>query len=302
MPCFNPLTAFRTVDGDVVLKEKGYDVVETLVLGCGQCDGCKAQRTRDWSLRIVDEARERGFENCSFATATYDDEHLPPGGTLVKADPQVWFKRMRKRLARIGGPLFSYYCGGEYGERTWRPHYHVAFLGFRPLDGVRWKGVGLETQYTSPFLEECWGKGQVTWGELSPASARYVAGYIEKKRYGRDSAAWYQRVDYRTGELVELLPEFSLMSTRPAIGLSAVRKFGRSLLDAGYTVNDGKQVSIPKYYVRKLEEVFPDQVEDYKLDRALAARGDVANSTVERLKVRSEVFRARLALRKRDSI
>jgi hypothetical protein len=57
--------------------------------------------------------------------------------------------------------------------------------------------------------------------ELTPLTAEaalYVAGYVRKKVRQKDAPEWYTRVDKRTGELTELVPEFGRMSRNPAIG------------------------------------------------------------------------------------
>lgn len=47
----------------------------------------------------------------SFVTLTYDEEHLPPDGSLRKRDLQLYLKRLRRRLP------FRFFAAGEYGER-----------------------------------------------------------------------------------------------------------------------------------------------------------------------------------------
>ena len=55
---------------------------------------------------------------------TYDDAHLPEHGQLWKDELQRFFKRLRK-----GGYKFRYVASGEYGEKTRRPHFHIALFG-----------------------------------------------------------------------------------------------------------------------------------------------------------------------------
>ena len=55
---------------------------------------------------------------------TYNDDWIPEHGQLVKDDLQRFFKRMRK-----AGFKFRYVASGEYGDKTRRPHFHIALFG-----------------------------------------------------------------------------------------------------------------------------------------------------------------------------
>lgn len=138
----------------------------------------------------------------SFLTLTYAPEHLPDGGTLVLKDLQLWLKRFRKDY----GPL-RYYAVGEYGDLTWRPHYHIALFGVPPSDAAR------------DSVSRTWRYGLAHWGEITMHSAQYVAGYTVKRMTNAD--------DPRLGGRY---PEFCTMSLRPGIGASAVETMAQALL------------------------------------------------------------------------
>ena len=74
-------------------------------------------------MRVVHESYY--WDSCIFLTLTYDDDHLPPNGSLVKSDLQKFFKRLRKN----SGKKMAYFACGEYGEQTARCHYHVILFG-----------------------------------------------------------------------------------------------------------------------------------------------------------------------------
>ncbi len=73
-------------------------------------------------------------------TLTYDDEHLPINDyvdsdgvihgkpTLRKRDVQLFLKRLRKNYKYDNH--IKYFCCGEYGGKTFRPHYHLIIFGF----------------------------------------------------------------------------------------------------------------------------------------------------------------------------
>ena len=76
------------------------------------------------------------------------------------------------------------------------------------------------------MLEELWGKGHVQVDDVTPQSAAYVAGYAQKKVYGRRSSTAYCTVDAATGEVLqERRPEFVAMSLKPGIGYWWYRKY-----------------------------------------------------------------------------
>jgi len=96
MACFHPLTAYRSFDGQIRFDEKRNG--EPLELPCGQCIGCRLERSREWAIRMVHEASMHE-DNC-FITLTYAPEYLPPDGSLVKSDFQKFMKRLRKQVKK----------------------------------------------------------------------------------------------------------------------------------------------------------------------------------------------------------
>lgn len=141
-------------------------------------------------------------EHASFVTLTYNKENIPDGGTLVPSHLQLWLKRLRKSLRT---PV-RYFGVGEYGDFSWRPHYHVALFG-----------VGREA---SAIVDKTWGLGFTLVGDLTLQSAAYVAGYVNKKMTARD--------DPRIAES-GLYPEFARMSLRPGIGAPAVSSLAEAI-------------------------------------------------------------------------
>lgn len=129
-----------------------------MVVPCGRCPFCAATRRSDWATRLDYEARLHSDKK--FVTLTYADPHLTfkyGNPQLVKADLQGWFKRVRKSGAKI-----RYYAVGEYGSKTYRPHYHVLLFGAVEDD----------------VLMRCWPYGLVHIGTVTQASVMYCLGYI----------------------------------------------------------------------------------------------------------------------------
>ena len=87
MPCYKPLQAYQCSDGSIVWYESPkWDVVRSLTFPCGQCVGCRLERSRQWAVRCMHEASL--YKHNCFITLTYDDAHLPANGSLDYSDFQ----------------------------------------------------------------------------------------------------------------------------------------------------------------------------------------------------------------------
>ena len=97
--------------------------------GCGQCMPCRVNKRRIWSHRIMLEGKCWPFN--TMATLTYSDENVPRledgRGILVVKHIQDWLKRIRKAYEP---ERLRYFACGEYGDNTWRPHYHVMLFNY----------------------------------------------------------------------------------------------------------------------------------------------------------------------------
>lgn len=202
-------------------------------LPCGKCLACRIRRRSIWAIRMLHELTTCG--DSSFITLTYSDEHLPvrgsdPRGVLLKSDLQKFHKR-----ARRAGSEYRYYACGEYGDKGGRPHYHAILFGWNP----------------SPReLEVLWSMGRVDVATAEVASVRYVAGYVSKK---------LGLSDY---DLSNRPPPFQCASN--GIGLAwASSNMIENLYDGALTYR-GKSLPIPRYYVNKYEELFPEAVYGFK--------------------------------------
>lgn len=224
MACYHPLPAVRVAGGGVSLRASpserlGNGFSDWLWLPCGSCVGCLKSRAREWAIRCSLELQFH-TEAC-WATLTYDEKHLPP--TLRKRDLQLFLKRIRERLYPR---KVRFFASGEYGERTWRPHYHPILYGTED----------------EKVIQECWPFGFARKHDLRPEGIAYVAGYVSKKIGPVDEAE--ERIDYRTGEVYQYQPPFIQMSRRPGIGGDA-RVWWRSWRDHAYHL--GNKVKVPRF-------------------------------------------------------
>lgn len=291
MPCFAPLTAFYGTEKGksgkraIVFKHSLSFSGVPLKLPCGQCIGCRLEKSRQWAMRCMHE-KQMHEESC-FVTLTYDDENLPKGGSLLKRDMQLFMKRLRKAYS---DKQIRFYGCGEYGETTRRPHYHLLLFGLQFADRQLYKrGKSGEHLYTSEILRQIWPYGHNVIGDVTFDSAAYVARYVMKKVTGEAAAAHYISVDEMTGELYGLAPEFTNMSRRPGIGLEWFQMFGNHAYKFDSVIMNGLEVRPPRYYDGKYELVDSKALDKLKRKRRRKAVLSKSENTPERREVREIV-------------
>ena len=137
MVCFSPLQAFKLEGwhqyGLPPVFKRPAGPHRELQLPCGQCVGCRLERSRQWVVRCIHEASL--YENNCFLTLTYSDDCLPNGNDLIYRHFQLFMKRLRKRF----GSNIRFYMCGEYGDLFGRPHYHACLFNFDAPDKVLYR-------------------------------------------------------------------------------------------------------------------------------------------------------------------
>lgn len=290
MPCYRPIEAFRGRKDKLGIRPIVWSrpkadpmmVDPKVMLPCGKCVGCRLEYARQWSLRCSQEASLHD-ENC-FVTLTYDDDHLPEGGTLVKADFQGFMKRLR---ARYQGKEIRYFHSGEYGGVNGRPHYHALLFGHDFSDKSPWMRRGEHQTWRSAELEALWPQGMSELGSVTPESAGYVARYALKKLV-------VDAQDYGGR-----LPEYSTMSRRPGIGRPWYEKFKSDAYPSDFLISEGSRCRVPRYYDGLLKEENLPLYESMKRKRSTFGRKSKDND-VYRLAVREEVKIAQIKNLKRN--
>ena len=220
--------------------------LEPVIFPCKKCYLCQAAYKRNWAYRLVCESKTCG--ESMFVTLTVDDEHMHevfPRGSLVHKPFQDFMKRLRiylergyeydyippftpsallgrlphrmeRRFYKVRG--LRYYMCGEYGDVSMRPHYHICIFGARFPDAFVAKKVSGNCYYTSPTLLKLWPYGKMSlFSDVTPSSAAYVAGYVEKKVF-RSKQSFLD---------LGLMPEYVRMSN--GLGLDFYNKYRDSL-------------------------------------------------------------------------
>lgn len=268
MGCHYPITAWKSRDLDdvsptgrvkmVFREDLGYPNTK-IELPCGQCIGCRLDRARGWTARILHEASLHE-ENC-FVTLTYKDDP----GTLNTKDMQNMMKALRKRHPNKSIRFFQ--CG-EYGDLLGRPHHHLILFNHIPEDKKFFKLVNTHKQYVSEELSTVWPHGLSTFGELTYDSAAYVAKYCLKKINGEASSDHYQGRK----------PEYITMSRKPGIGKAWFEKFktdiynhDKLIMAGGFTIRP------PKYYDELYDNIEPMHMRSLKAQRRKNATSNPDN-------------------------
>ncbi|WNK12693.1 MAG: replication initiator protein [Microvirus sp.] len=265
MPCYSPLHAYKTKSNDagkigIVFSRPASWRGERLDLPCGQCVGCRLERSRQWAVRCMHEASL--YEENSFLTLTYEDKYLPANRSLVKSHFQKFMKRLRKSIAP---KVVRYYHCGEYGEPpNSRPHYHALLFNHSFSDRKFFKrGANESTLWTSGTLSELWPMGFSVIGDVSFESAAYVARYILKKVTGKKAADHYG----------ERLPEYTTMSRGSkksctgGIGKGWYDKFKNDVYPLDRVVVRGRDTRPPRFYDSLLGREDPSTLALLKIDR-----------------------------------
>lgn len=187
----------------------------------------------------------------TFLTLTYEDSKLPrltsPDAlpTLNPKHLQDWLKRLRWETAPL---KLRFYAVGEYGDESWRPHYHVALFNFatcargRTRRDFRNRPLALKCCPSCSLVQRTWGYGDVDLGTVATESAQYLAGYTTKKM-----------TDPKDDRLHGRHPEFARMSNRPGVGADAMDEIAHVFLSLGL---ENTQADVPSA-LRHGKRLFP---------------------------------------------
>jgi len=252
-------------------------------------------------------------ENCVI-TLTYNDQNLPPGGTLIKKDYTLFMKQLRHKVKT---KIRFYHCG-EYAEleedigkpqlesRLGRPHYHAVIFGYKFKDLELFEEKESGNVYESEFLKAIWGKGFVTVMDLTLQSAGYVARYITKKINGDKKDEHYKKVCEITGEIYPVQQEYSTMSNKPGIARCWWDNFKGDVFPSDDVIvlskNGYHHVPTPRYYDSLLERENLTLYQQIKGDREKFAQEHIKDNTLKRLKTREVCKKAQVKLQKRKII
>lgn len=202
MRCLKPIT--------IRVDSNPFSEPYSIQVPCGKCSLCVKRYQNSWALRLFYEFKSH--KESTLVTLTYRNDSIPTivdvdtglcHYSLNKVDIRKWMKRLRHTVNKP----FKYYCCGEYGPSSKRPHYHLIFFGLNKLDLL-------------PALEDWKLKfGHVLAENVNLSteksltnSSMYVAKYTNKGSFENPQIKQFN-----------LEPEFRLMSK--GIGIIYVEKF-----------------------------------------------------------------------------
>lgn len=306
MPCYFPRTGYRSKKVNesgkrsIVFNPRDGFMDMVVTVPCGQCIGCRLEKSRQWAIRISHEASLYD-DNC-FLTLTYDNENLPANGSLVKKHFTLFIKRLRRKYK---DKKIRYFMCGEYGDKLGRPHYHVILFNHDFKDKEYLSGKNPQTLYTSEELSRMWSdaktnrsRGFCTIGNVTFESAGYVARYCTKKVTGRNKADHYQQINEVDGEIVYKVPEYAQMSRKPAIGKEWFDKYYLDIYRHDVMNVRCREMRPPKFYDKEFEKLDPKRfaiLKKQRLDKAI----DNPENDYQRLLTKCELkeYKARRLIR-----
>lgn len=275
-----------------------------------------------WAMRCVHEASLYD-DNC-FITLTYRSRvdcteeqlarglHVPDDWSLHRSH----FVKFIKRLRKNSGQKIRYFMAGEYGRCckhgidvesvgcplcvVGRPHYHALLFGYVPGD-LECYGQDREIlRFTSDFVTETWGFGFVDIGQVTFASAAYVARYCLKKVRGLAAEDYYWQSEL-DGEIVPIEPEYCTMSRKPGIGARWFQKFHRDVFPSDEVPVPGVGVvrPVPRYYEELYEKMDPAGLAEVREKRAEWRAANAEELQSDRLLAKYKVKKAQVASLKR---
>lgn len=289
MTCYNTIKGWysknRTPNGkrEIVFTINDALTDRPVDIPCGQCIGCRIDRSRQWAIRCYHEASL--YEDNCFVTLTIDQEHMPENQSVDIKHLQDFMKALRHKYYPN---KIRFYACGEYGDTTNRAHYHLLLFNHDFPDKTKWgKTKQGHIRWRSAELEGLWDLGHSEIGTVTFQSAGYVARYILKKQ--KDAPHLFF-VD-KDGKTRQRNPEFTTMSRMPGIGKPWLDKFKTDVFPGDFVVIDGKKFRTPRYYDTAYETSNPVDHKKLKWTRKAKALKHKDNQTPERLRVREQIQR-----------
>lgn len=261
---------------------KAPRVLGPLVTGCGQCTPCRVRKRREWTHRILLESFEH--VSSSFVTLTYSDKYLPADGSVDPEHLKQFVKRLRYYYEERDWPKLRFFGVGEYGEKTYRPHYHLILFSGKPCEKplLKKESKPCDCEPCSVIQKAWQHKGHILNGTVTAQSAEYTAKYTSK------SMAKLRAVGNKH-------PEFMRCSNRPGIGLPAMWTIASGILrhnleerivDVPITLRQGRRrMPLGRYLRKKLrvmigrdEKTPPEALEELQ-EKLRKVREDSFNSS-----------------------
>lgn len=254
--------------------EKPYITKRGEIFACGQCPYCVRRKVMEWTIRANHELLTTEGNKAILLTLTYDRKHLivrakdkenskDRRGVIVPEHMTLFMKRFRKFLSEnFNGKKIRFIYTQEYGTDYWRPHAHAVIFGLNWEELHKWaesnknwieeRKIQISKDHREKNIEEAilrriWKQGRVHIDkrEMHENCLQYVVGYVQKKIGNLYGGEKHYEKNNRPRPY---------MRTSQGIGKVWAEQNINHWINTLTVGWNGKQVSIPRYYLKKVYE------------------------------------------------
>lgn len=259
--CYNPKQVYDKSSG------------AWLTVSCRKCTECMQVRANEWALRGHFELQDHE-QNC-FLTLTYENNPI----RLHKEHMQKFIKRLRKLIYPV---QIKYFSCGEYGDKYWRPHYHIIIFGYDFADKIFVRMSKSDKPiYDSVTANKLWPEGIITLQDANVTTIAYSALYSSHLKQNLPSH-------------LKKYPEFNTMSND--LGIKQALKKIETYMITDEIFIDGFSYKIPdillKKYAKDILQYDDDNVKLYI--KAYKNNREQKKTVIEELKTRERLAQKKI--------
>lgn len=233
-------------------------------VNCGKCYNCLKNRAIAWNYRLQIESQHSQMNKTCMVTYTLRDDNITRTSTGKMTLSHEHIKKTIKRLRYYekmegNNQPIRYFCVGEYGGKTKRPHHHIIFFNVNNFqnivraysenkDNVKYKlNPIIETSKNGKRRYAYTSKkhgvlGRMTIDELTDGTRKYVANYMVKHRLDyksenirREYTACSQGIGYQILKSQEFINHYLHNPTNRLV-----------------VTPEGYKMPLPRYYLNKI--------------------------------------------------
>ncbi|UYD39196.1 MAG: replication initiator protein [Wigfec virus K19_137] len=251
-----------------ILKERNWQSVP-----CGKCPECLSKRAIEWASRVEHELTLH--DNSAFVTLTYDDAKNHDYDYHY-SDFQKFIKRLRERYAH---QKIKHFTSIEFGGNHGRLHFHSILFNYYPTTRNHSLSPLKKTEsgymiFRSSELENIWPHGFSSVAPATPATAYYIASYALSDN------------SYECPVSGEILSD--KLRCSQGIGLSYFHKHRHQIIAAAFF----RGYSIPRYYKKKLEELYPEEYTSF-LEELQKLKKTIVNNHDEYARLKEHISKSK---------
>lgn len=271
---------------------------EEYTVKCGKCDTCRKERTQDWAIKLINEAKYH--KKACFITLTFDNKILldknskaykygaNPSFVYNINNSKEYFRNFMKRLRKkFEGRRITFYHVGEYGEKTHRPHHHAILFGVNFEEDRKEAELSKSghPQLYSETLSELWACGRCRLQDINPNNIIYISQYSLKK--------------FKNNKLNKQYKSIMSFSNRSKMSCKWVRRNYKEITKGYINDGDGKKYKVPQSYKINLknseEEKYRKAYREYE-QNLLERIGDIdTTELIRRQKAKEEITKLRMS-------